>query len=285
MAEMRRENGNSNGPWALMLLAFAASAFPILYWNVGLDVITHTVGIACFTEQFWQGNFYPRMCFNANAGFGSPNMLLYYPLSYYIAALLHPLGAVAGMSDYLFFRCMLVLAGGVSLLTMRHWLSPIAGERIATLCAIMYLFMPYRQEVGLYRSAIGEAWGLAIAPLVFHSARLLVIGEKHATLKMMLATAAMIVSSLPTAIGILLCAGIYIYYFRWKDAAAVAVAVAVAVQQISRSPQPQRLQTPRTTRLHLLPPSSTASPEHWGGAGTSAPTPTAYMHHMERNSG
>ncbi len=79
------------------MLAGSLNLIPRLLGDPGADAFFHYTLIHCFSTQFWEGDIYPRWCMEANASLGAPVFLFYFPLPYYISALLYPLHLLGGI--------------------------------------------------------------------------------------------------------------------------------------------------------------------------------------------
>lgn len=201
--------------WLSTLAAFSTVLMPALL-DLSTDALLHYTLISCFSEQFWQGDLYPRWCISANAGLGSPYMIIYYPLAYYIAALFWPLSwlglSVAGLYIFLLWLC-----SAVTFVTAWLWLRGLAGERRALLAAFVYLWIPYRMEVMVSRSSYPELWLLALLPLFMLCVQQLAAQKKGAMGWLALTIAACLFTQVPTTLNMLFLGGIYIVLIRGRD--------------------------------------------------------------------
>ncbi|MGB6472563.1 MAG: hypothetical protein WBF04_00635, partial [Candidatus Sulfotelmatobacter sp.] len=100
----------------------------------GYDAITHVEYQRHFSEQFWNGEHYPRWLAGENKGFGSPTFIIQYPLPYFLTALIRPLVPLAADNDrearelgILVF--LLLAAAGVC---ARLWLGKLSSPLAAT---------------------------------------------------------------------------------------------------------------------------------------------------------
>lgn len=184
----------------LAVLGFSLlTVLPLTVLEYGGDIMFQYVGIECFGSQFWSGDLYPRWCPEANAGLGSPVFMYYPPLPFFISSLLYPLTwfGVSVPSIYLMCLWLATFAGG---LMAWLWLSDLTTPKKALLLSLVYLWMPYRMEVMMFRSGYGELWCLAWMPLVFKYARRIVRGETEAVPKLALAFALTFLSNMPAAV-------------------------------------------------------------------------------------
>ena len=145
---------------------------PMLLTNCpqGHDIRHHLIFSHHFTEQFWQGELYPRWLQKMNAGFGSPTFF-YAPLPFWITALLSAPFWIDKVTGYpLILSCSLALLG--SGIAAYYWLQAQAPRRLALLLALLYMALPYHLLVDLYmRFAFAEFWSFVWLPLIFLFAR------------------------------------------------------------------------------------------------------------------
>jgi len=161
----------------LIMAAACVAQAPYLLVPMGGDAAVHLVWIHCFAGQLWQGDPYPRWCFDADAGLGSPVFFFYFPLPYYLTSLLYPVTWL-GVSIQQLYVLSTFAATVLSGITCWHWLRVPAGERCALAAAILYLFMPYHLELMFFRHAFAENWFLAFAPLMCLQARRLAFAPR-----------------------------------------------------------------------------------------------------------
>lgn len=146
---------------------------PMLLTNCpqGHDIRHHLIFSHHFTEQFWQGELYPRWLQKMNAGFGSPTFFFYAPLPFWITALLSAPFWIDKVTGYpLILSSSLALLG--SGIAAYYWLQAQASRRLALLLALLYMALPYHLLVDLYmRFAFAEFWSFVWLPLIFLFAR------------------------------------------------------------------------------------------------------------------
>lgn len=222
----------------LLLVAALASLINLLpLWiaSPGADVLFHYTLIECFARQFWQGDLYPRWCMAANDGLGSPVFLLYFPLPYYITSLVYPLRWLgAGVED--FYSLSVAAATLTAFMTCWCWLRDVVSPGRALLCAALFLFLPYRMEVMVFRTALAELWCIAFLPLVFLYTRRIMQGHYSQWFKLSGAIILALLSHVPVTCIALLGCGLQLLVMRcglrvWARfmAAVVVAALAVAV--------------------------------------------------------
>ncbi len=170
-----------------------------------VDYILNYTQIHCFSEQLWQGNLYPRWCMEANLGHGSPALLFYFPLPYYIAAIFHPFGFDLNVV-YLLSNG---LANITAFITCFLWLQTIVTAKRAAFCAFVLLWLPYHMEVETARRSYAELWCLSLLPLVFLYIRQIIVSSLPAWPKLALAVAVCFLCHAPATIIGLMGAGLY----------------------------------------------------------------------------
>ena len=193
---------------AAICIAALFNILPLLLFNIGGDIDFHLVLIKCFAGQFWQGDLYPRWCMEANGGLGSPLPLFYFPLPYYVAALLYPL-SYTGLSLHGVYVLGLFIATCATALACFLWLSDIVSPGCAWLAGLLFIFLPYRMEAMLFRSSYSEVWGMALLPLVFKYARRMAQGDKRAGLPLAAVFGLLCITHLPSAAVAAMGGGLY----------------------------------------------------------------------------
>src|SRR5688572_21264763 len=194
---------------SLIFLALATAAvFPLTLFDYGGDIMFQYVAIKCFGSQFWAGEMYSRWCFDAHAGLGSPVFVFYPPLPFYASSLLYPLTWLGVDIPSLYLLC-LWLATLVTAFTAWWWLRDITSAKLAVFITVIYLWLPYRMELMMFRSAYGELWCMVWLPLVIKYLRLLMHGQLRAVPKLSVALALCFLSNMPAAMIIVLASGVY----------------------------------------------------------------------------
>lgn len=157
----------------LIVVAVAAAlCLPFLLVGVpmGADSVDHVMYQHHFSQQFWNGDHYPRWLGEANKGYGSPIFLAQYPFPYFVTALLRPVlpfaptGTREARELGVFCFLMLACAGMAAWLWFRNRCTPAAS----TIAAVVYMSLPYLFGLVLYdRTAIGELATFVWMPLLF----------------------------------------------------------------------------------------------------------------------
>lgn len=131
----------------------------------GHDLYFHLSRVAELNWLFQDGYYYGRWTPDFNYGFGYPLFDFYPPFIYYLAQLFRIPGV--GMVDALKF----VIVSGIALSGAFMYLfgRVFWGRYGAVVCAVAYMYAPYRL-VNLYvRGAIPEFYAMTFIPLIFWS--------------------------------------------------------------------------------------------------------------------
>lgn len=182
----------------LLVVGFAiVLALPMLLYGPlidGHDTHEHLNYIKHFSEQFWTGNLYPRWLIGMNAGLGSPTFFVFPPLPAYVSVMLEP---AARLLHFDAFNFAAFLALAISGITSFLWLRTLVSEKIATICALLYMLMPYHLAIDFYRRcALPECWAMAWMPLVLYFAQNIIRGKRRSEIGLAFAFALMIISHL-----------------------------------------------------------------------------------------
>ena len=197
--------------YAALIIVALINVFPLATTMVGGDITFQLAMMNCSTEQFWKGDIYPRWCMSANNGLGLPTFILYFPLPFYVASLLHPLVQFAGGGLYTLYVMSCLLAVILAAFACYSWLRDIVSPRAAFLAAAVFIFLPYRNELAFFRAAYAELWCMAFLPLMFKYTRKAAHGQS-AVAALSISTALALLSHVPAAIvGIFGC-GLYVLF-------------------------------------------------------------------------
>ncbi|MDD2343605.1 MAG: 6-pyruvoyl-tetrahydropterin synthase-related protein [Tolumonas sp.] len=134
----------------------------------GHDFFFHVIFSHHFTEQFWNGDLYPRWMSKMNAGFGSPTFFFYAPLPYYITSFISLFFHIDNSScDALVVSASLALI--MSGVTAFFWLNKFTSNQFALIIAVIYMVLPYHFVVDIYiRFAFAELWSFVWMPLILY---------------------------------------------------------------------------------------------------------------------
>ena len=180
-------------------LLFAIPAF-INSMLAGHDFFFHLMFSHHFSEQLWQGEFYPRWMQQMNAGFGSPTFFFYAPLPYYITSLFWGLlpGDGFGALALILSATLTLIASGI---TAYFWLKEFTSTRFAVILAIIYMALPYHLVVDFYiRFAFAELWSFVWMPLILLLSLRITDGTLSSILWLALSLSLLILTHLPTLI-------------------------------------------------------------------------------------
>lgn len=166
----------------------------------GHDFFFHVIFSHHFTEQFWQGELYPRWMLNMNAGFGSPTFFFYAPLPYYITSLISLLFQMnpTSCNPLVISASVALIASGI---TAYFWLKAFTSAEFALIVAIIYMVLPYHLVVDLYiRFAFAEFWSFVWMPLILYWSIKIADGKTASILWLAISISLLIFTHLPTFI-------------------------------------------------------------------------------------
>lgn len=166
----------------------------------GHDFFFHVIFSHHFTEQFWNGDLYPRWMLNMNAGFGSPTFFFYAPLPYDIISLFSILFNMntADCDALLFSASFALILSGI---TVYFWLKEFTSTKFALILATIYMVLPYHFVVDLYiRFAFAELWSFVWMPLILYWSLKVSEGSKKSIIWLSVSIALLIFTHLPTFI-------------------------------------------------------------------------------------
>ncbi|WP_346292309.1 hypothetical protein [Sphaerothrix gracilis] len=200
------------------------------------DFRYHLVWAVRFSEQFWQGELYPRWLQGMNAGLGSPDFFFYPPLPYFVTSLFSYFSGndAASCSTVNALNLSATFALIASGLTAYLWLQEITAKSAALIAAILYMAWPYHLVVNLYRSfAFAEYWAFVWLPLILFFSLKIIKGTWFGSVGLSVSLALLIFTHLPTFV---LFVGVPILYVlfslnrkNWKVAIHLAISVTLAI--------------------------------------------------------
>jgi uncharacterized membrane protein len=162
-------------PWLLILAASLLLMLPAFLHGIpnGDDAAMHYRRHADFIEALREGVWYPRWLPRSNFHQGTPVMLYYPPLPYYVTAAFNVI--VNAPFAALTLGCWLgLLMSGLSMYVFSRRLLP---RWAAVLAAVFYMAVPYHLFDFYHRTALSEFWAFAWLPLVLDAARRIVEGR------------------------------------------------------------------------------------------------------------
>jgi uncharacterized membrane protein len=162
-------------PCLLIVAASALLMLPSFLHGIpnGDDAAMHYRRHADFIEAMREGVWYPRWLPRSNFHQGTPVMLYYPPLPYYVTAAINLI--VNAPFAALTLGCWLgLLLSGLSMYVFSRRLLP---RRVAVLAAVFYMAVPYHLFDFYHRAALSEFWAFAWLPLVLDAAHRIVEGR------------------------------------------------------------------------------------------------------------
>ena len=133
----------------------------------GFDAVRHYRWTSQYIDALGDGALYPRWLPGANEGQGSPAIIYYPPLPFYVAAAFSFVtrNTLAGMS----LSCWLALA--LSGLTMYAFSRSLGSPSLRFAAASLYMMAPYHL-LDLYQgSTVSEFWSFVWVPLLLDAVR------------------------------------------------------------------------------------------------------------------
>lgn len=154
---------------AAALFCFLPSWF--LGWDFLLgskDAVFYTVIMHLYGDAMAMGEFYPRWFSEANSGQGTPAMIFYSPLSYFITNSL--LGWVDDPIGINRFIGGMLIAQILSGFTAYIWLHKKFEQRTALIFSVLYIILPYKMSHIWLHHNLAQLWVLVWLPLWMMSA-------------------------------------------------------------------------------------------------------------------
>jgi len=182
----------------LLVLVMLVAGLPLVGGRVlaGHDIVTYLIYAQQTAANLGEGQLFPAWGGGFNAGFGSPALLFYPPLTSYVNAI----PVLVGIPVVFGVCALALLAHLLSGLALFGWLRSAGLGRSALPAAVVYMVAPYR-FVDLYlRSALSEHWAFVWPPLI-----LWVAGSRRLSRPMQvvltgLLVAALLLTNLPMAV-------------------------------------------------------------------------------------
>lgn len=148
------------------------------------DALFYTMVLKLYGQALAQGEIYPRWFAEANAGQGSPVMIFYSPLAYFITNFLFgwiSWFASDAMAQARFILGMIAaqMAAG---LTSYLWLKPRFGEKRALFGSLLYILLPYKFYYIWMHHNLAQLWALAWLPLWMLAAEKMMEGNRNGAL-------------------------------------------------------------------------------------------------------
>ena len=221
-----------------LAMASVGAVFPLalillVKWPSCLDMLFNSAILNAFSSQFWSGDLYARWLTGVNAGFGSPVMLYYGPLVFWVASAFEWLAAV---DPFGFFRIVATMGVGLFAagLTSYRWLRGHMAEKEAQMGAFFYVGLLYFQIFIYMIFAISQLWAAVWFPLLLLAADRVMARDRRGILLMALAYALLMLTHLPSlmvfgAVPVLYVLALSAPSQRWRNGLWVVLAGALAV--------------------------------------------------------
>ncbi|HKP10744.1 MAG TPA: 6-pyruvoyl-tetrahydropterin synthase-related protein [Blastocatellia bacterium] len=156
-------------PYLLIVAAAALLMLPAFLHGIpnGDDAAMHYRRHADFIEAMREGVWYPRWLPRSNFHQGTPVMLYYPPLPYYVTAAINVIVNAPFVALTLGCWLGLLLSG----LTMYVFSRQLLPRWAALLAAVFYMAVPYHLFDFYHRAALSEFWAFAWLPAMLDAAR------------------------------------------------------------------------------------------------------------------
>lgn len=193
-------NNDTSNLILLSLLAITV-CIPGLMWGFphSHDILNALIGFKQFSEQIWNGEFYPRWLNNLYNGYGAPMFYYYTPLPFYIATFVD-FFSFNTISDRMVLgltACLMFIAAAISCYI---WLSDILDTKKALIGATVYTLAPYHLVIDFYiRGSLTELFAYVWIPLILFFIRYSFFA-RFAWIWLALCYCLLILSSVPIAI-------------------------------------------------------------------------------------
>lgn len=129
------------------------------------DAVLHYRWATGFIETLKEGSLYPRWLAEPNHGQGSPTMVYYPPLQFYVIAFFYLL--TGNVLKSLLLGCWLALS--LSGLTMYLFTRSSLSHKASLFAAAIYMLAPYHLLDLYERAALTEFWSFVWVPLIFYA--------------------------------------------------------------------------------------------------------------------
>ena len=192
------------------------------------DAFVHYRWASGFIDALGEGSLYPRWLGNPNSGAGSPAMLYYPPLPFYIYAAFYLV--TGNVLKALVLGSWLALA--LSGITMYVFARSLLSHRVSLLAAVIYLLAPYHLLDLFQRAALSEFWAFVWVPLVLYAVhRVTSGGDWRAVTLLAVAYGLLLLTHVLTAFATTLILPIYVLLLTrdWRRMGKTAVGLALGV--------------------------------------------------------
>lgn len=126
------------------------------------DIETNLIYFGAFYNSLSEGNIIPRWAGNIANLYGSPTIMFFYPLSYYLSSPIHFLGfsLIDSLKIYIFISFI------SSPVFMYLWLRKHIGDIASIVGAALYVYVPYRINDIYARGSVAENTFFMLLPLL-----------------------------------------------------------------------------------------------------------------------
>jgi len=183
---------------AVLVLVMLVAGLPLVGGRVlaGHDIVTYLIYGQQTAANLSEGEVFPAWGGGFNAGYGSPALIFYPPLTNYVDAI----PVLAGIPVIFGVCALALLAHLLSGLALFSWLRSAGFGRSAMPAAVVYMVAPYR-FVDLYlRSALSEHWAFIWPPLILWVASSRRLNRPMRVAATALFVAALLLTNLPMAV-------------------------------------------------------------------------------------
>jgi len=182
----------------VLVLVMLVVGLPLVGGRVlaGHDIVTYLIYAQQTAISLGEGEVFPAWGGGFNAGYGSPALIFYPPLTSYVNAIPVLVGIPVAVGVWV----LALLAHLLSGLALFGWLRSAGLGRSALPAAIVYMVAPYR-FVDLYlRSALSEHWAFVWPPLILWVAASRRLSRPMRVALTALLVAALLLTNLPMAV-------------------------------------------------------------------------------------
>jgi uncharacterized membrane protein len=225
------------------------------------DAIVHYRWASGFIDALGEGSLYPRWLGNPNSGAGSPAMLYYPPLPFYVEAGFYLV--TGNVLKAIALGCWLALA--LSGITMYVFARSLLSPGVSLLAAALYLLAPYHLLDLYQRASLSEFWAFAWVPLVLYAIhRVATGGDWRAVILLAVGYSLLLLTHVLTALATMLVFPIYVVFLTtdWRriGKSVAGLALGVGLSAIFVAPlilerdyvRIHRIHTEKFTRYFLI---------------------------------
>src|SRR5215813_7945274 len=173
----------------------------------GDDAAIHYRWAAEFVEELREGTLYPRWLSAANYGYGSPAMLFYPPLQFYVVACFSLI--TKEILPALALSCWLAML--LSGLTMYLFSRSFLSTNTALGASIIYMLAPYHLYDLYQGSALAEFWAFVWVPLLLYAVHRVIKSETWKVVPLLAVSYSLLLfTHVPTSLSVSLLLPVYV---------------------------------------------------------------------------